>query len=72
MEPNVGSLDRIVRFGIGLVLVLVGIAAVADVLAVEPVVGLVALAAGAILVGTGAARTCPAYRILGVDTCERT
>ena len=66
---NVGTLDRIIRFGLGAVLLLATIAGAAD--------GLGAwtwalAAAGIVLLGTAALRTCPAYRLFGIRTCAAT
>lgn len=59
MKINVGSIDRILRILVGIVLI--GLAATGTVgwwgwLGVIPLL-------------TGLIRTCPAYSILGVNTC---
>lgn len=61
MTQNVGNIDRILRFVAGLVLL--------SLIFIGPqtwwgLVGIVPLA-------TAFMRTCPAYSILGVNTCER-
>ncbi|WP_254767296.1 YgaP-like transmembrane domain [Salinilacihabitans rarus] len=71
METNVGEFDRLARFAIGTLLLLVGVAALADALAVGTAVGAVALVVGVVLVATGATRSCLLYQIVGVDTCSR-
>jgi hypothetical protein len=64
MVRNEGTVDRVVRVVVGLVLVaawafgwLTGTLAV--------VLGVV----GIVLIGTGAAGFCPLYRMLGLSTC---
>lgn len=69
MEPNVCSIDRLVRVALGVVLVVVGFAAVLEMIAVGTTAGVGALVVGVVLLGTGAIRLCPLYSLLGVDTC---
>jgi len=69
METNIGATDRSVRLVVGGALAVLGLAAVASVVAVGSTVGTLALLAGVILVGTALLRTCPIYRILGMSTC---
>lgn len=59
MSPNEGSLDRILRVGAGLVLMLL-----AGVGAIGPW-GWV----GAVPLATGLVGWCPLYRVLGISTC---
>lgn len=64
---NVGGLDRIARFVVGVVLVVAAFAvpaagALGAAWWLLPVVGLV-------LIGTAAIRFCPLYALLGVRTC---
>lgn len=59
MKVNVGSLDRVLRIVVGLVLV--GLAATGTV-GVWGWIGVVPLA-------TGLFRFCPAYTLLGINTC---
>ncbi len=56
---NMGRTDRLVRFGLGALLI---------VLAIAGVIGAWGWL-GLILVGTAALNFCPAYRLLGVNTC---
>lgn len=65
---NIGSLDRILRFGLGAILLL------APFLFAESFAPLGAwrfalAAAGAVLLGTAALRICPAYMLFGIRTC---
>lgn len=62
---NVGNIDRIVRAVAGAVLL-----AAPFLMAAWPGVwGYVMAAAGLVLIGTAAFRFCPAYRLLGLNTC---
>ncbi|KJV11070.1 transmembrane protein [Elstera litoralis] len=67
---NVGGLDRIMRFGVGVLLILFPF--------VPGLQGLVAgwgvwqyalTAAGVVMVGTAFFRFCPAYVLFGIRTC---
>ncbi|WP_293859856.1 DUF2892 domain-containing protein [uncultured Alsobacter sp.] len=59
MSSNVGGLDRIARIVVGLALI--G-AAVAGAIGAWGFIGIVPLA-------TGLFRFCPAYRLIGLNTC---
>lgn len=59
MTVNVGSLDRIVRIAAGVALIAL---AAGGVIGAWGYIGIVPLA-------TGLLRTCPAYSLLGVNTC---
>ncbi|MFB6201460.1 MAG: DUF2892 domain-containing protein [Halorhabdus sp.] len=72
MEPNVGSADQYVRLVLGIVLGIVGIAVfVGPLSSLGVVVGVLALIAGAVMIGTGVTRQCLLYRPLGIDTSDR-
>jgi hypothetical protein len=71
LEVNVGATDRTVRLALGVVLLAVGIAAAAQAIPGGVAVAAVLLVVGAIMVGTGAPRGCPAYYPTGTSTCER-
>lgn len=60
MQANVGTIDRILRIVIGLVLI--GLAATGGI-GVWGWIGVLPLL-------TGIVRVCPAYSILGVKTCS--
>ena len=66
MKCNVGGIDRTGRIVIGIVLLLVGLAAPLDM-----IWRIVALVIAAIAILTGIVRFCPANAILGINTCER-
>ncbi|HMN75059.1 MAG TPA: DUF2892 domain-containing protein [Burkholderiaceae bacterium] len=59
MKVNVGTVDRIIRIAAGAVLI--GLAAT-DTIGLWGYIGIVPLA-------TGLFRVCPAYGLLGINTC---
>jgi Protein of unknown function (DUF2892) len=61
MTANVGSIDRVVRIGAGLALM---VAAATGTIGVWGWIGVVPLA-------TGLFRFCPAYLPFGISTCKR-
>ncbi len=67
MRVNVGNIDRVIRF-------LIGVLAIAAIF-VGPFVGAgwerIALGVvGAIMIGTSVFKFCPLYRIFGINTCK--
>lgn len=60
MKVNVGTADRVLRIGAGVLLI--GLAAT-DTVGVWGYLGVVPLL-------TGLLRTCPAYSLLGMSTCS--
>ncbi|WP_254767318.1 YgaP family membrane protein [Salinilacihabitans rarus] len=68
MKKNVGGFDRTWRLVVGPVLIVVGVAALAGVVAIGTVPAAVALVAGAVVLATGLLRTCVLSRLLGIDT----
>ena len=64
---NVGHVERIVRVGLGLTLLAIGG------LTALPTWGtMIALVFGIVALVTGIMGFCPAWRILGVNTCHHT
>ena len=59
MKSNVGTLDRVLRIAAGVVLIA---------LAATGTVGAWGYL-GVVLVATGAFKFCPAYPLLGINTC---
>jgi hypothetical protein len=59
MRLNVGGLDRVVRIVAGLALILL---AITGTIGIWGYIGIVPLL-------TGALRVCPAYSLLGINTC---
>lgn len=71
MERNVGGYDRLARLVVGPVLLVVGVAAIAQILPIGlPLAGL-ALVVGAVLFVTAVVRQCPLNTLLGINTCKR-
>lgn len=62
MTPNEGTIDRIVRFVAGVVLL--GLT-----FAVEGAVAWILAIIGLVLLVTAVVGFCPAYRLLGINTC---
>jgi hypothetical protein len=65
MKCNVGGIDRIGRIVVGIVLLIVGLAA-----PIGMIWQIVALVIAAIALVTAAIRFCPANAIFGINTCE--
>ncbi len=65
MITNVGSTDRILRLVAGLLVPGLGYMMLAGVW------GLAAAGVGAVLALTALVGSCPAYTILGINTCRR-
>ncbi|AQZ93951.1 DUF2892 domain-containing protein [Halopseudomonas phragmitis] len=61
MQANVGSIDRVVRIVVGLVLIAL---AATGTIGLWGWIGLLPLA-------TGIFRFCPAYPLLGINTCKK-
>jgi len=71
MERNVGGYDKLARLVVGPVLVLVGIAVVAELLEFGLAVGAAALLVGVVFTVTGAVQKCPLNSLFGINTCSR-
>ena len=65
MTTNVGSIDRIARAVLGLVLLGLPFAA-----GFGAVLTTVSVIVGLVMLGTAATGTCPAYSLLGIRTCR--
>ncbi len=69
MTANVGSIDRIIRIVLGIVLLLVpfvsGMALFASGTAT-----IISIILGIVLLATSSMRFCPLYRIFGIQTCK--
>lgn len=61
MIPNVGTFDRVLRIAIGLLLIAL---AYGGTIGAWGYLGIVPLL-------TGIVRFCPAYKLLGMDTCAK-
>ncbi len=67
MTPNVGQTDRIIRFVVGIVLVLIGLLVPMNSVALQVILVLL----GAILIVTAAIRFCPLYLVLKLNTLKK-
>ncbi|MEE4121449.1 MAG: DUF2892 domain-containing protein [Paracoccaceae bacterium] len=65
MTANVGNIDRIARAVLGVVLLLAAFTAGWGTAGT-----VIAAVAGLVLLGTAGMRFCPAYRLLGMSTCQ--
>lgn len=73
MEKNVGGYDRIARFVAGPILLVVGIAALADLVTLAAgtlglAIGVLAVLVGAVFLVTAIIQKCPINSLLGVNT----
>lgn len=70
MTANIGTIDRVLRVLIGIVLLALAIGGFVPALAVG-VPKWIAAAAGVVMLATAGMRFCPLYRIFGFRTCQR-
>ncbi len=63
MQKNVGTVDRGIRGAVGVALLAVFFLGL-----LEGVLGIVALVAGIVMLGTAATGWCPPYSLLGINT----
>mgnify|MGYP000383068263 CR=1 FL=1 len=70
MTANVGTVDRIVRAVIGVVLLLAALGGGLDAVA-YPYVKYAAIAVGVVMLVVATVRVCPIYMIFGLRTCPR-
>lgn len=64
---NVGTVDRMLRLIVGAILIVLPIVMVFE----SQVVQYAMQAVGAVMVFTGLVRFCPAYTLLGMNTCGK-
>jgi len=69
MTSNVGTIDRGLRFILGLILLAAPFVS-GMTLFNSSTVTIISVIAGLVMVGTSAMKFCPMYRILGVQTCK--
>ena len=69
MTINVGSLDRIIRFGLGIVLIIMPFVTTFGIWE-NPIGQFGAPIVGLVLITTAFVRFCPIYRIFGMRTCK--
>jgi uncharacterized membrane protein YeaQ/YmgE (transglycosylase-associated protein family) len=71
MEGNEGTFDRIVRGVVGAVLLaLVALSLEGPIALIEGSIAAIVGLIGALLLLTGLVGWCPAYALLGIDTCS--
>lgn len=63
MVRNIGSLDRLIRIVMGVILV-----AAAFIVGISSAAGIVLLVVGIVALATAAVRTCPLYLPFGIST----
>ncbi len=68
-SANVGSVDRIIRFIAGAILIILPFISSSALLS-GPVMAWLLPIIGVILIATAFLRFCPIYKILGVKTCK--
>jgi len=66
MTHNMGNLDRLLRTGIAVALVILGLTGV-----LQGTVAVIAYVVAAIFVLTSLVSFCPAYRLIGINTCGK-
>lgn len=64
MTANIGNIDRIARFVLGALALILGLTSFGGTAQV------IAIIVGLLLIGTAAMRFCAAYRLLGINTCK--
>lgn len=69
MSINVGTLDRVFRAVLGVVLLYLAFLSGLELFA-TPLVKYGAVAVGVIMLATSAFKLCPIYSILGIKTCK--
>ena len=69
MTPNVGTIDRILRAALGVLLLYLAFFSGLPLFA-APLFQYGAAAIGVVMLATAALRICPLYSILGVKTCR--
>lgn len=70
MTFNLGTADRVVRFIVGIVLLLAPVFDAFGITASTPLV-VASVLIGLVLLATAVFRFCPLYRLIGVSTCRR-
>jgi hypothetical protein len=65
MKPNMGTTDRLIRISIAVVLAVLYFLNV-----LTGTLGIIALVVAAVFLLTSLLRFCPAYTLLGINTCK--
>lgn len=69
MTVNVGTADRIFRAVLGVALLVLAFGGVSEIFA-SGALKWIAAAAGVVMLGTAALRSCPLYALFGIRTCK--
>ncbi|UWR14786.1 DUF2892 domain-containing protein [Sulfitobacter sp. M368] len=69
MTANVGSIDRVLRVVLGLILIALPFVSNMALFA-SGTATVIAVLVGLVLIATSAMRFCPLYRIFGIRTCK--
>ncbi|MBM1634481.1 DUF2892 domain-containing protein [Sulfitobacter mediterraneus] len=69
MTANVGSIDRVLRVVLGLILIALPFVSNMALFA-SGTATVIAVVVGLVLIATSAMRFCPLYRIFGIRTCK--
>lgn len=69
MTSNVGTLDRSLRFVLGVVLLALPFLSSLAIFA-SGTATLISVIAGLVMLGTSALKFCPIYRLFGLRTCK--
>mgnify|MGYP002338718392 CR=1 FL=1 len=74
MDRNVGHYDRVVRLGLGIGLLIIGLLGLTGLFGsvgtAMMAVAVVLIFVGAVLATTGLTESCPIYSAVGIDTCQ--
>ncbi|MCF2904116.1 DUF2892 domain-containing protein [Octadecabacter sp. CECT 8868] len=70
MTANIGTIDRVFRFVLGVVLVLAPFVSGMALFASTPAT-VISVIVGIVMLATASMRFCPLYRIFGIRTCQR-
>ena len=69
MTTNVGTVDRVFRLLLGIILLAAPFASGFAVFA-SSTATIISVIAGVVMIGTSAMKFCPLYRIFGIRTCK--
>jgi|TARA_R110000850_G_scaffold146016_7_gene268210 hypothetical protein len=69
MTTNIGAIDRVFRFVLGIILLAAPFVSGLD-LFNSSTATIISVIVGLVMVGTSALKFCPLYRIFGIKTCK--
>ena len=69
MAPNLGTIDRTLRFFLGVLLIVAPLLNIPAIWS-GPMLAYGAMAVGVVLIATSLFRFCPLYRVVGISTCD--